>query len=405
MGGPEDFLAFGDMVIRWDPPGCQIEMLRTPRLVIQCRRVLSSLEHCNNIIPEFLRPEPKVAETKPESTQPTSNTVQSLQFSFHTVAAGGYNGLLASNHEYSKNPELVFDLHEKMKQSGTRPNVTTYNYLIEAYMKRRDFEEAYRCVYEMEALGMEPNMMTFEVLIHGMAKVKGMGTAVAELFELMEVKYSMKPSIRCWIDRICACTYKRSQPKAIDLYEAMLEQLPATKKYTLVQCDILRVAISRSCWTLAARVMEQVRFSHRSASTLTSNDNISNDKAIIPLSELRKMWDIVDLFRDELSVPVIRVLARELDAAGILEQESYLRILFFTARPLVIAPDLAELAMDGLIRALKNGQKGKVPIPHNYIKAFLSSMKKGDGEMEETAVITPSMQAKIDLFTRNGGGK
>lgn len=403
MGGPDDFLvAVGDMAIRLDPLNGQIEMMRTrPRLVMQCRRVLSSLEHCNNIIPEFLRPEPKVSETSAKSTQlNSSSTVQSLQYSFHTMAAGGYNGLLATNHEYRKNPNLVFDLHEKMKQSGTRPNVTTYNYLIEAYMKKRNFEEAYRCVYEMESLGMEPNMMTFEVLINGMSKVKGMETAVAELFELMEVKYLMKPSIRCWIDRICAWTHKRSQSKAIDLYEAMLEELPVSNKYTLVQCDILRVAICRSCWTLASRVMEQVRFSHCSASTL-----ITNDKAIIPLSELRKMWDIVELFRDEHSVPVIRVLARELDAAGVLEQESYLRILYYAARPLVIAPDLAELAMDGLIRALKNGQKGKVAIPHNYIKAFLSSMKKGDEEMDGTAIITPSMQVKIDLFTRNGGGK
>lgn len=334
---------------------------------------------------------------KPRTTfveSKSSPTLQSLEFSFHMMAAGGYNGILANNHEYRKNPELVFALHEKMKQSGTRPNVTTYNYLIEAYMKRKNFDEAYRCVYEMESMGLEPNLMTFEVLINGLSKSKGTETAVNELIDLMEIKYSMKPSIRCWIDRICAWTHRKSQSEAIRLYEIMLDEVPATKMYTLVQCDILRVAICRSCWGLAARVMEQVRFAHGSPNT-------GDSKAIIPLKELRNMWDIVELFRNELSVPVIRTLAHELDAAGLLESDSYLRILFFTARPAVVAPDLAELAMDGLIRGLRNGQVGKISIPSSYIQAFLNSMKTGDGgEGTETAEITPSMQAKIDLFTR-----
>lgn len=291
------------------------------------------------------------------------------EISFHLMAAGGYNGLLAKAFEYGGNPDRILAVHRSMAQAGAPMSALTYNYLIAAHLKKRQFEEAYRAVYEMERAGFPPNMMTFEILLTGLSCLRAMGVAADSLFDMMQAKYGLAPSVGCWTARAAAWTHKKSEKQAIRCYDQMAKECPAGLTSSHAHVHLLRTAIRRYCWGVAAHLLHNIR-------------SADGGLAIVPRQCLAELWDMPALFHDARSLPVVRFISNELP----LDDNTAVRLLYFAARS--ADAGLAEKAMTHIFKTQQSLKAATLPITH--IQAYLEATAR--------EAPTEAIRAKIGLF-------
>ncbi len=303
--------------------------------------------------------------------------------SFHSIAAGGYNGLLAKLYERQCDGKAIVKVYEEMKREGITMNITTYNYLIYGFLERKDHESAYRLIYQMEKENISPNLMTFEVLLSGLANVRGMGMVVEELFDLMRFKYEISPSISCWSSRVLAWIGKRSYKQAIRTYDTMLQEFPASRTSGHVHTNLLKTAVLRKVWYFGNHIVKYLR------TTIAE----PSDLIMVPLTDLKEIWDIPGLFNETNSLQIIRFLANAISKRGF-EEGSALRLLYFASSCGGEAPDLADLAMSSLLRRYRDHDSKVANIPMNLLDAYISAI---DLSCEST-LVTDQMKSRLALF-------
>lgn len=347
----------------------------------------------NNILPECFRievPESKDASNnQPRPIDTSSSTPRpSNLFDFQSLAAGGYNGLLAKHFEYGNKPQSILFLHDEMNKAGVSKNVTTYNYFISAYLSTKNVDGAYRQVYEMECRGLTPNVMTFEILMEGLLHMHSMGATIDELFELMQVKYNLIPSVSCWSARIVSWLKRKTEDRAIEAYELARKENFQCKVSSSLHTTVLKKAVLRRCWKVVDAILPNIRI---------GNFSFSNaERALVPVKDLADIWDFENLFEEESS-PYNLELIRFLTAGPLnLSKGSFVRLLYYTASDKVHAPDLTEIAMNGIINALKDGKSDSVRIPAHFMEVYLAALRpRADSPPDR---LPPAVLHKIKLF-------
>lgn len=349
----------------------------------------------NNILPECFRIDPTKTDSNAKKEDPSPHpavTVPPVPHDFHSLAAGGYNGLLAKSFEYNRRPELLIQLHESMERAGISKNVTSYNYLISAYLGLKDVEGAYRQVYEMEYRGLTPNVMTFEVLMEGLCRLTNTACTIDDLFAMMQVKYDLVPSVNCWQARLICWASQKTQEQAISQYNTARQSSVYCKNSSKLHTSLLKTAVRRGCWRLVDAILPNIR--------IGSFAFANGDRALVPVKDLMDIWSYQRLF-DEESCPSNYEMIRFLvSAMPQLTKSSYTRLLYFATSEKVDAPDLAEIAMTGIIKALKQDSSDSVRIPAHYMEAYLAAMRPRARSADNPERLTAPMQHKIKLFER-----
>lgn len=342
----------------------------------------------NNIIPDCFRICTNQDAKKDLLDDPECRAKMEPVTDFHSLSASGYNGLLAKGTERRKAPDALIEIHNMIKKANVGRNLMTYNYMIKAYMKAENYAEAYRMIFEMEAFGIKPDVMTFEALMVAFDKMRGMGPMVEDLFELMQARYGLTPSLPCWVYKIFA-TYEREGRSLIDVYEKMCEANPHARFHARTHSDIFHQALVRKRWTILNHILPKFR----------STDNPNG----IPLykSTVDMAWERQSAFANERSIQLVRYLAKHHNPAN---EESAMKLLMYASKIGLPAADLAETAILNLIRVYRNAETGKVDLPKFVLEAYIKALTPTDNEYipleEQTSSLTEAMRAKLSLFTK-----
>lgn len=366
------------------PPAMTRIALRSTSRIFLFKRSFSTINN-NIIIPECFKPSIQ-DDLESERSSPIE---PQEEISFHTLAACGYNGILAKSFEYAENPKKMAEIHSAMRQAGLPKNQTTFNYLIAAYMKMKQFQMAYKLIFEMETVGILPDLMTFEVLLTGLSYVRGMERTSDELFEMMQLKYSLKPTIATWTARITAWTHRRCQNNAIHLYESLLKEHQIASKSSALHSHLLKVAIRRRCWEMAKKISEGIR----------TKANPSG--AVVSMADLKEAWQYPALLENPRSFGIVKFLFDELRTVT-MEEASLSALLYYADKCGLIAADMAEYAMNGLLAKYRDPEsKAKQSIlPQHYIETYIHAMEpRTEEELSiQDQLITRAIRAKIDRF-------
>ncbi|KAK3211109.1 hypothetical protein Dsin_015815, partial [Dipteronia sinensis] len=103
------------------------------------------------------------------------------------------------------NLEEAKQLFEGMEKRGVRPNIVTYNVLIDVYGKKRKLEEAKLLFKEMKNIGVRPDTIAYNTLIYEYRKKENL-EETKRLFEEREkkgVRYDTATYTTTLIDGYC----------------------------------------------------------------------------------------------------------------------------------------------------------------------------------------------------------
>lgn len=70
-----------------------------------------------------------------------------------------------------KSSDEAEEFFEEMRQLGVKPDVVTYNCLIDVYCKGRELEKAYKLVEKMRDEDMSPDVITYTMIVGGLGLV------------------------------------------------------------------------------------------------------------------------------------------------------------------------------------------------------------------------------------------
>ncbi|XP_010259824.1 PREDICTED: putative pentatricopeptide repeat-containing protein At1g02420 [Nelumbo nucifera] len=161
--------------------------------------------------------------------------------------------ILLSGWKSSEEAESFF---EEMKQMGVRPDLVSYNCLVDVYCKDRQMEKAYRVVDKMRDENISPDVITYTSLIGGLGLVGHPDKATYILKEMKE--YGCYPDVAAYNAAIRNfCIAKRLG----DAYKLMDEMVgkglnPNATTYNLFFRCYYWSNDLRSSWNLYQRMME-----------------------------------------------------------------------------------------------------------------------------------------------------
>lgn len=302
---------------------------------------------------------------------------------FHEMSAGGYNGRLARAFIGRHRTATILELMTKMRRLGERPTtVLSYNYLLSALLSTGARRDAYLLLREMEERGMSPDVFTFEQLLYDLAKDEGLAVTVEELFQLMSIKYGLKPSASCWSSRIRVWMARFNELRVLNLFEEMRTTDPRVATDVTLYVAVARSAVLCALWDVASHVLSCITptatSNHHSKEIFVeyqkSDVQPTNPPIIFTNQDYYELLTIRYRLHDPQQVPILRFVLQQLDSSQMLLDEGvYVRILYFAARIGNAVGDLAYFALQRLVRLYGRGisDNSSVVLPRHYLEAYV----------------------------------
>lgn len=360
---------------------------------------------------------------------------------FHDMISDGWGGMMTFPF-----PMVFRDLDqtEPILESLTRfanshsPTTTIYNYRLIHLLQRALLmdpntnrppllsvtgAEIYKLISDMEVKHrLQPDIITFEWLLWFLSQHNGFSMATEEIFQLMTIRYGLKPSGLCWAGRIASWLWQYTERRAIFLLEEFksreggrLAAFPQLYYQTaIIAFSRGRFAYLRyvlSCITpLVEASSSSPTESHRDWEVLlpgvrrTQPPVIFTSRDYLNLLTNRK---IITHLRNNYVVKVVRFLLRQLAASAtpiqgsdsnfynlaILPTESTLaQILYSCSRVGNSVADIAYTIFRQLLRLYKEEGEEKIKLPRSYLEAFVECIKR------DTLIYHPAGQ----LFYESG---
>ena len=377
----------------------------------------------------FLSDIPKgpVAEkdTSTESnTEKDENEHLQSSSTHYQASAAGFSGELARLYERRAHPDRTIRLYRQIiainegsTGSTAKVPMTTiiYNYILDAMLRLRQHSESFQLLVEMEQRGCPPDRMTFEVLLHNLKRVRGMGETVEELFALMKYRYGFAPSALAWSSRLHAAIMSGGSEKsgssardswglAKRVLTEMCNECPTALMHPGVAENILKTAMCKPHWSfLEYFVREHLYLKDEEAdasnifpsATLTAVSSAAQSPPKIRLTTLEYagILSIPLIYRHSINLPFILHALRQLiqtnsrqsadgtptvNLAGTARrtEEILTRILYYTSRYPGRADEIKELAYLAFTHLAQLIGPDRMPIPH--VEAFLQAVKRPD---------------------------
>lgn len=336
-------------------------------------------QRASSIIPESFK-SPTIDPMIAEETQIMSTYAPEPQ-TFHAKVAGGFNGHFAKLFDSRANPSATIALHERLVASGIKiTNRLTYNYLLNAYLKEKNNEKAFGLIVEMEKQGIQPDKMTFEILLKELSIIVGLELAVEELFVGMQKKWGIIGGPLAWTSRISVWIHRKTSKRAIGYYRHFVNPEnkktvdPALPKMTSIHVHLLKIAVIRQCWPLAEEIISYIK-----------KNNIH-----IRQMDCQNIAELATYFIEPEALPTAVFIANSLKSA-ILEEGYYCRSLYFASKCGKPGAELADLAMDKLTK-LYASTDGITNIPRYYCEAYVDMIEKPADDSDTLSLFTPISQ-------------
>jgi pentatricopeptide repeat protein len=295
---------------------------------------------------------------------------------FHEKVAGGFNGHFAELFDKRADPSATIKLHERLIESGIKiSNRLTYNYLINAYLREKQHEKAFQLIVEMEKQGIQPDRMTFEIILREFSLIPGLELAVEELFVGMQKKWGIIGGPLAWTARISVWVHRKTSKRALGYYRHFVNADnfktvdPSIPKMASVHVYLLKLSVVRQCWPLASEIMAYIK-----------QNNIH-----ISILDLQNIAELPSYLIEEEGLPMAVFLAESLKEVT-LEEGFYCKILYFASRCGRAGSGLANLAMDKLTQLYASDGE-RASIPGYYLEAYVDmveSPKSGSSLSEKT---------------------
>lgn len=129
-----------------------------------------------------------------------------------------FNTLL-SGWKSSDEAEMFF---KEMKELGVKPDIVSYNCLVDVYCKGREMEKAHRVVEEMKERDIDPDVITYTSLIGGLGLVGQPDKAKEVLKEMAE--YGCSPDVAAYNAAIRNFCIAKRIKDAYSLMEEMINK-------------------------------------------------------------------------------------------------------------------------------------------------------------------------------------
>lgn len=295
---------------------------------------------------------------------------------FHEKVAGGFNGHFAKLFDKRADPSATIKLHERLIESGIKiSNRLTYNYLINAYLREKQHEKAFQLIVEMEKHGIQPDRMTFEIILREFSLIPGLELAVEELFVGMQKKWGIIGGPLAWTARISVWVHRKTSKRALGYYRHFVNADnfktvdPSILKMAAVHIHLLKLSVVRQCWPLASEIIAYIK-----------KNNIH-----LSILDLQNIAELPSYLVEEEGLEMALFLAKSLKVIT-LEEGFYCKILYFASRCGRTGSELADLAMDKLTQ-LYASDGDKASIPGYYLEAYVDmveSPKSGSAISEKT---------------------
>jgi len=132
----------------------------------------------------------------------------------------------------SKQPQRVFVVHGKMRESGTQSNTITYNTMIDACARCGIMDRVPALLEEMKAGCVEPDIITYSTIVKGYCQSGDIGRAFEVLKEMKgDGKYT--PDEIMYNSLLDGCAKQNLVQDALWLLEDMKESGVSPSNYTL----------------------------------------------------------------------------------------------------------------------------------------------------------------------------
>ncbi|XP_021676196.2 putative pentatricopeptide repeat-containing protein At1g02420 [Hevea brasiliensis] len=161
--------------------------------------------------------------------------------------------ILLSGWKSSEEAESFF---EEMKELGIKPDVVSYNSLIDVYCKGREMEKAYKVVEKMRDEDISPDVITYTSIIGGLGLIGQPDKARGVLKEMKE--YGCYPDVAAYNAAIRNYCIAKRLGDASSLMDEMVDKglSPNATTYNLFFRVFYWSNDLRSSWSLYRRMMD-----------------------------------------------------------------------------------------------------------------------------------------------------
>ncbi|XP_059665198.1 putative pentatricopeptide repeat-containing protein At1g02420 [Cornus florida] len=155
-----------------------------------------------------------------------------------------------------KSPEEAEVFFEEMRQMGVKPDLVSYNCLIDVYCKGRDIEKAYKIVEKMREEDISPDVISYTSIIGGLGLVGQPDKARDVLKEMRE--YGCYPDVAAYNAAIRNfCIAKRLGDAYMLMEEMVVKGLnPNATTYNVIFRSFFWSNDLRSSWSLYQRMKD-----------------------------------------------------------------------------------------------------------------------------------------------------
>jgi pentatricopeptide repeat protein len=153
---------------------------------------------------------------------------------------------------YAKNGKLeqAIEVFTSMKRDEVKPNVITYNTTIDAYAKNHQLAKAKEIFASMKKDGIKPCVITYNVMIDAYAKNERMDEAI-EIFASMK-KDGIKPDLYTYNSMIDAYAKNRKLANAIEMFASM--------KRDGVKPDVTTFGALLDCYAKSGKHLDDIMY-------------------------------------------------------------------------------------------------------------------------------------------------
>lgn len=146
----------------------------------------------------------------------------------------------------------------KIKIGGLQPTVYTYGHLLKAYAQEADVASAAAAFSQMQASGIEPNVIVYTSLIQACIN-RGDFETSWQIFNLIKLKSTATaPDVQTYSLMIHACAVNGEVERAIDLFTDMTvrrEMAPTAETYhSLIHACAIRKDYFMEAWKYASEM-------------------------------------------------------------------------------------------------------------------------------------------------------
>ncbi|CAB4415893.1 unnamed protein product [Rhizophagus irregularis] len=186
----------------------------------------------------------------------------------------------------NKNIPDALSLLCEMEKEGLRPDVVTFNNIIDVLIKIRDLKSVIKCLKIMSSMGVRPNVMTFDTLMSGYSDL-GDYDYVEKLYNKM-IKMNIQPSFDTYFTLMSAYIRSGKKKQALEIKDRLSD---SDGKSLRLYNMLIHLYIKFNDFSMARLLFDQMSESEFKPNVVTFNTFINGYINQNNLKEAGKCFD------------------------------------------------------------------------------------------------------------------